>query len=236
MPRLEWDKNTERLYETGVRNGVLYVQDDKGEYPEGVAWNGLTSVTESPDGAEPTDLWADDMKYLSIRSAETFGGTIEAYTYPDEFMQCDGSIEPVKGVTVGQQNRKPFGVSYRTTLGNDAQLNDYGYKLHLVYNATASPSEKAYETINDSPDAITFSWEFETTPISTGIENAKPTSLITIDSTKVDKAKLKTLEDILYGSTGSTGKARLPLPAEVLTTLGYSTTGGSGSGTGGTTP
>ena len=228
MPRLEWDKNTERLYETGVRNGVLYVQDDNGTYPKGVAWNGLTGVTESPDGAEPTDLWADDIKYLSIRSAETFGGTIEAYTYPDEFMECDGSKEVVPGVVMGQQGRRPFGFAYRTTLGNDAKLNDYAYKLHLVYNATASPSEKAYETINDSPDAITFSWEFETTPVNTSIPGAKPVSLITIDSSKVDAAKLKTLEDILYGATGS---AKLPSPDEVFTTLGYSS-----GGSGGTTP
>lgn len=237
MARITWDDIGERLYETGVRNGVLYPQDESGSYPKGVAWNGLTQVQESPDGAEPNDLYADDIKYLSIRSAETFGGTIEAYTYPDEFMECDGSLEPVKGVAIGQQARKPFGFSYRTTLGNDVKTNDYGYKLHLVYNATASPSEKAYETINDSPDAITFSWEFETTPVNvTVIENAKPTSLITIDSTKVDPAKLKALEDKLYGQTGN---PTLPSPDEVLTLLGVSSGGGGtggNTGGGGTTP
>lgn len=228
MPRITWDNTGERFYETGVRNGVLYPQAEDGSYPNGVAWNGLTQVQESPDGAEPNDLYADDIKYLSIRSAETFGGTIEAYTYPDEFAVCDGSIEATKGVMIGQQARKPFGFCYRTVLGNDVQTNDYGYKLHLVYNATASPSEKAYETINDSPDAITFSWEFETTPVNvTVVENARPTSLITVDSTKIDATKLKALEDKLYGQTGN---PTLPSPDEVLTLLGV---GGSGGNTGG---
>lgn len=234
MARITWDNIGERLYETGVRNGVLYPQADDGTYPKGVAWNGLTQVQESPDGAEPNDLYADDIKYLSIRSAETFGGTIEAYMYPDEFAVCDGSIEPTKGVMIGQQARKPFGLCYRTTVGNDVKTNDYGYKLHLVYNATASPSEKAYETVNDSPDAITFSWEFETTPVNvTVVEGAKPTSLITVDSTKIDAAKLKALEDKLYGQTGD---PTLPSPDEVLRLLGVGGTSGGNTGGGGTTP
>lgn len=236
MPRLQWDQTGERLYETGIRHGVLYPMDSTGAYPEGVAWNGLTQVQETPDGAEPTDLWADDIKYLSLRSAETFGGTIEAYTYPDEWAECDGSKVPVSGVTVGQQPRKSFGLCYRTVLGNDVDTNDYGYKLHLVYNCTASPSERSYETINDSPDAITFSWEFESTPVNiTVIDNYKATSLITIDSTKVDAAKLKSLENVLYGESG---KAKLPSPDEVLTMLGVSSSGGGGNtgGGGGTTP
>lgn len=237
MPRLVWDQTGDRLYETGVDHGVLYPMSDDGTYPKGVAWNGLTQVQETPDGAEPTDLWADNIKYLSLRSAETFGGTIEAYTYPDEWMECDGSKVPTAGVVVGQQPRKAFGMSYRTVLGNDVKTNDYGYKLHLIYNCTASPSERAYETINDSPDAITFSWEFESTPVNvTVLDDYKATSLITIDSTKVDAAKLKTLEDTLYGQTGA---AKLPSPDEVLTMLGVGGSGGSGGSTGGgsgTTP
>lgn len=237
MPRLVWDQTGDRLYETGVDHGVLYPMSDDGTYPKGVAWNGLTQVQETPDGAEPTDLWADNIKYLSLRSAETFGGTIEAYTYPDEWMECDGSKVPTAGVVVGQQPRKAFGMSYRTVLGNDVKTNDYGYKLHLIYNCTASPSERAYETINDSPDAITFSWEFESTPVNvTVLDDYKATSLITIDSTKVDAAKLKTLEDTLYGQTGT---AKLPSPDEVLTMLGVGGSGGSGGSTGGgsgTTP
>lgn len=229
--RLKWDETGERLYETGVRNGVLYPMADDGSYPQGVAWNGLTQVQESPDGAEPTDLWADDMKYLSLRSAETFGGTIEAYTYPDEWADCDGSKIPVPGVVVGQQARKAFGLCYRTTLGNDVKTNDYGYKLHLVYNCTASPSERAYETINDSPDAITFSWEFESTPVNISvIDDYKATSVITVDSTKVDAAKLKALEDKLYGPTTGSGNAQLPSPDEVLTLLGVTSGGGGGGG------
>lgn len=215
MPnKIEWDATGARLYETGVDHGVLYVQDTNG-YGEGVAWNGLTSVTESPDGAEPTDLWADNIKYASMRSAETFGGTIEAYTYPEEFNECDGNLAVADGVYAGQQGRKSFGFCYRTKLGNDVAGSDYGYKLHLVYGATASPSEKGYETINDSPDAITFSWEFETTPVN--MTGGKPTSVLVIDSTKADATKLAALEDILYGS--SNAAARLPLPDEVKTTL-----------------
>lgn len=210
MPELVWDKTGERLYETGVRKGVLYVQES-GAYPKGVAWNGLTAITESPSGAEPTPLYADDIKYLNLMSAEEFGGTVEAYTYPDEFKLCNGEAELAPGVSIGQQDRKTFGLSYRTVLGNDVDNNNYGYKLHLVYGALASVSEKAFATINDSPEAITFSWEFSTTPVN--VEGHKPTSIITIDSTKVDAEKLKALEAILYGSAEA--EARLPLPDEV---------------------
>lgn len=215
MARLVWDQDTKRLYETGTRMGVLYKKDASGAYAKGVAWNGLTAVTESPGGAEATDLYADDIKYLGIRSAETFAGTIEAYTYPDEFGECDGTAELVPGVTVGQQVRKPFGFCYRTVVGNDVQGEGYGYKLHLVYGATASPSEKGYQTISDSPEAITFSWEFDTTPVN--VEGMKPTSLLTVDSTKVDAAKLTALENVLYGTESE--EARLPLPDEVKTLL-----------------
>lgn len=211
MPKLVWDKTGERLYETGVKQGVLYPIDNKGTYPKGVAWNGLTNVTESPSGAEATALYADDIKYLNLISTEEFGGTIEAYTYPDEFAECDGSASLATGVYIGQQPRKTFGFSYRTTLGNDVDNNNYGYKLHLVYGALASPSEKAYATINDSPEAITFSWEFSTTPVN--VTGFKPTASITIDSTKVDPQKLAALEAILYG--GDEAEARLPLPDEV---------------------
>lgn len=211
MPKLVWDKTGERLYETGVKQGVLYPIDNKGTYPKGVAWNGLTNVTESPSGAEATALYADDIKYLNLISTEEFGGTIEAYTYPDEFAECDGSASLATGVYIGQQPRKTFGFSYRTTLGNDVDNNNYGYKLHLVYGALASPSEKAYSTINDSPEAITFSWEFSTTPVN--VTGFKPTACITIDSTKVDPQKLAALEAILYG--GDEAEARLPLPDEV---------------------
>lgn len=214
MSRLVWDQTGERLYETGVKMGVLYPQVS-GAYPKGVAWNGLTAVTESPSGAEATALYADDTKYLSLMSAEEFGATIEAYTYPDEFAQCDGSAEIADGVSIGQQKRKAFGLCYRTVLGNDTDNNDYGYKLHLIYGALAAPSEKAYATINDSPEAITFSWEVSTTPVS--VEGFKPTASITIDSTKADPTKLKALEDILYGATET--EARLPLPNEVATLM-----------------
>lgn len=219
MAALTWDATGTRRYEMGVDHGVLYIPDDTGVYNSAYAWNGLTSVTESPDGAEATDLWADNIKYGSIRSAETFGGTIEAYTYPDEFAACDGSLELTAGVHIGQQTRQSFGFSYRTQIGNDTPTTkDDGYILHLVYGCTASPSEKQYETINDSPDAITFSWEFDTTPVTvTAIENAKATSLITIDSTKADKTKLAALEKILYGDADT--EARLPLPDEVYTLM-----------------
>jgi len=213
MSKLVWDETSKRLYETGVKMGVLYPQGANGAYPKGVAWNGLTAVTENPSGAESNPLYADDIKYIDLRSAEEFGATIEAYTYPDEFAVCDGSAEIATGVTIGQQVRKAFGLAYRTTLGNDTEFNDYGYKLHLIYNATASPSEKGYQTINDNPEAITFSWELTTTPIA--VTGFKPTAAITIDSTKVDATKLKTLEGILYGTDEQ--DARLPLPNEIAT-------------------
>lgn len=214
MAKLTWDDTGKRFYETGVKQGVLYPQAEGGTYPKGVAWNGLTAVTESPSGAEPTPLYADDIKYLNLVSAEEYGATIEAYTYPDEFAECDGSAELVPGVTVGQQNRKTFGLSYKTTLGNDVAGNEYGYKLHLIYGAMAAPSEKGYATINDSPEAITFSWEVSTTPVS--VPGLKPTASITIDSTKVDKSKLTALEAILYGGESD---ARLPLPDEIATLM-----------------
>ena len=220
MSKLVWDQTGERYYETGVKMGVLYPQSASGTYPKGVAWNGLTAVTESPSGAEATPLYADDIKYLNLYSAEEFGATIEAYTYPDEFAECDGSAELTTGVTIGQQNRKAFGLCYRTTIGNDTDGNNHGYKLHIIYGAMASPSEKAYATINDSPEAITFSWEITTTPVS--VSGFKPTASVTIDSTKVDGAKLKQLEAILYGDNGSSsaGDARLPLPDEIVTLIG----------------
>lgn len=212
MAKLVWDATGERKYETGVRNGVLYVMGEGGTYPKGVAWNGLTAVTESPSGAEATALYAGDTKYLNLISAEEFGATIEAYTYPDEFAECDGSATLAAGVTIGQQPRKTFGMSYRTVYGNDVNNESYGYKLHLIYGAVAAPSEKAYATINDSPEAITFSWEVKTTPVN--VTGHKPTASLTIDSTKVDKAKLTKIEDILYGS--AEGEARLPLPDEII--------------------
>ena len=221
MSRLTWDKTGERYYETGVKQGVLYPIQADGRYSKGVAWNGLISVTESPSGAEATPLYADDIKYLNLISNEEFGATIEAYTYPDEFYECDGSASLADGVMIGQQKRKTFGLCYRTTVGNDVDGNDYGYKLHLIYGCLAAPSEKGYNTINDSPEAITFSWEISTTPVS--VKGFKPTSQITIDSTKIaegKKAKLTELEDILYGKDGDGGSTtgpRLPLPDEVAT-------------------
>lgn len=220
MAKLVWDKTGDRLYETGVKNGVLYVRGTDGTYEGGVAWNGLTAVTESPSGAEPTPLYADDIKYLNLLSNEEFAATIEAYTYPDEFMECDGSKSIATGVYIGQQARKTFGLCYKTTLGNDVDGNDHGYKLHIIYGALAAPSEKAYATINDSPEAVTFSWEISTTPVE--VTGAKPTASIVIDSTKVDKAKLAALEAILYGSENA--EPKLPLPSEIATTMG--TTGG----------
>ena len=211
MAKLIWDQAGEKLYETGVKNGVLYVQDASGAYPVGVAWNGLVSVTESPGGAEATAIYADDIKYLNIVSAETFGATIEAYTYPDEFADCDGTASLTDGVMVGQQSRKPFGMVYKTTLGNDTQGESHGYKLHLIYGALAAPSEKAYSTINDSPEAITFSWEVNTTPVP--VTGHKPTASLVIDSTKVDSVKLAAFEKIIFGDTSV--EARLPLPDEV---------------------
>lgn len=212
MAKLVFDESGKRFYETGVKNGVLYVQDNQGAYPKGVAWNGLTAVTESPSGAEATALYADDIKYLELRSAEEFGATIECYTYPDEFAECDGSAELVAGVSIGQQARKSFGLCYRTTLGNDIQGNELGYKLHLIYGCKAAPSEKAYSTINDSPEAITFSYEVTTTPVS--VAGFKPTSCLVVDSTKVAEGKMAALEAVLYG--GDSTEAKLPLPDEVL--------------------
>lgn len=211
MSKIVWDQTGERLYETGVKRGVLYVQDSGGTYPKGVAWNGLTAVTESPSGAEATPLYADDIKYLNLISTEELGGTIEAYTYPDEFAECDGSASIATGVYIGQQSRKTFGMCYTTTVGNDVDSNAHGYKLHLIYGALASPSEKAYSTINDSPEAITFSWEFSTTPVN--VTGFKPTANIVIDSTKATPEKLAALEKILYGDADV--EPRLPLPNEV---------------------
>ena len=197
--KLAWDETGKKLYETGTKKGVLYlINSTTKAYDNGVAWNGLTGVTENPEGAEPTDLYADDVKYLSMYSTETFGATVEAYMYPDEFAELDGSAEIAPGVMIGQQTRKAFGMSYVTTLGNDVEHNDYGYKIHLIYGAMASPSEKSYQTINDSPEAITFSWELTTTPVN--VTGFKPTASLVIDSTKVDSAKLKAFEDILYGT------------------------------------
>lgn len=216
MSKLVWDQTGERLYETGVKKGVLYPQATGGTYPKGVAWNGLTAVTESPSGAEATPLYADDTKYLNLMSVEEFGATVEAYTYPDEFAACDGSAEVADGVSIGQQPRVPFGMSYVTTLGNDTEGNKHGYKIHLIYGALAAPSEKAYATISDSPEATTFSWELTTTPVAvTGFE---PTASVVIDSTKVDASKLADLEAILYGSDSE--EARLPLPDEIVTLIG----------------
>lgn len=217
--KLIWDNTGERLYETGVKQGVLYLQGTGGVYEKGVAWNGLTAVTESPSGAEQTPLYADDIKYLNLVSTEEFGATIEAYTYPEEFAECDGSASIATGVIIGQQNRKTFGLAYKTTVGNDVDGNNYGYKLHLVYGATASPSEKGYSTINDSPEAITFSWEISTTPVN--VAGFKPTATVTIDSTKVDADKLIALEDILFGKNPTSDggsddtEPRLPLPDEI---------------------
>ena len=213
MAKLVWDKTGDRLYETGVKNGVLYIPTS-GVYSKGVAWNGLTAVTESPSGAEATALYADDTKYLSLMSTEEFGATIEAYTYPDEFAACDGSAELADGVMIGQQKRSTFGLCYKTTIGNDTDGNDHGYKLHIIYGAQAKPSERAYATINDSPEAITFSWEITTTPVN--VTGAKPTASLVIDSTKADPSKLAALEDILYGKDGEpASEPRLPLPDEI---------------------
>lgn len=198
MEKIKWDEDGKRFYETGVKNGVLYTRDSSGAYPNGVAWNGLTAVTESPEGAESNPLYADDMKYLNLISAEDLNGTIEAYTYPDEFAECDGSASLANGIIIGQQARKTFGLCYKTTVGNDVDGNDKGFKLHLVYGCLASPSEKAYETINESPSAITFSWEFSTTPVN--VSGHKPTALLTVDSTKATASKIAILEAVLYGA------------------------------------
>ena len=215
MPKLIWDKTGERYYETGVNKGVLYPQGAEGTYPKGVAWNGLTAVTESPSGAEATPLYADNIKYLNLMSAEEFGATIEAYTYPDEFGECNGEASLTEGVSIGQQVRKAFGMSYQTIVGNDTDSNNHGYKIHLIYGALAAPSEKAYATVNDSPEAITFSWEVTTTPVE--VTGFKPTATLVIDSTKVEADKMAAIEAILYGSESD--EARLPLPDEVLSII-----------------
>lgn len=206
MSRLKWDQVGERYYETGTKQGVLYLKTDNG-YGKGIAWNGLTGFSESPDGADTTDLYADDIKYLSIRAKENFKGTITAYTYPEEFEQCDGSASPIKGMKIGQQVRKPFGFVYRTAIGNDVDFDDHGYKIHIVYGATASPSSKDFKTINDSPEAIEFSWEIDTTPVDVGKINGviyKPTATIELDSTRLSAEKMAKIEDILYGTDTGT--------------------------------
>ena len=215
MAKIVWDETGKRTYETGVKNGVLYILDGEGVYSKGVPWNGLTAVTESPSGAESTPMYADDMKYLELFSAEEFGATIEAYTYPEEFEQCDGSASLGKGVTIGQQDRATFGLCYKTTLGNDVKGSAYGYKLHLIYGAKAAPSEKGYQTINDSPEAITFSWEVTTTPVN--VTGFKPTASLTIDSTKIEPAKLTAIETLLFGDTSA--EPKLPLPDEIAAVL-----------------
>lgn len=212
MAMLTWDDTGKKIYETGVDHGVVYPIQEGGVYSKGVAWNGLTNVTESPSGAESNKIYADNIVYANLISAEEFGGTIEAYTYPDEFAACDGSAEIAKGVVAGQQKRSVFGLCYRTKIGNDVDGEDHGYKLHLIYGALASPSEKSFATVNDSPEAITFSWEFTTTPVN--VTGFKPTSYICIDSTKCDKTKLAELEKKLYGD--ESGEAQLPLPDAVI--------------------
>lgn len=220
MPRLVWDKTGERFYETGVKHAVLYPYDNTaGKYGKGVAWNGITNITESPSGAEETPLYADDIKYLSLRSVEELGLKIEAYTYPDEWAQCDGSAEVAKGISIGQQGRASFALVFETTVGNDTQLNDYGKKLHIVYGCTAAPSETSHSTVNDSPEAATFSWEIKTVPIS--VPGKKPTASITIDSTKVDKSTYTKIEDKLFGDKN--GEAMVLLPAELITLVGGTT-------------
>lgn len=216
MAELTWDDTGERTYETGVDHGVLFIPDGAGVYNNGVAWNGLVTVTESPSGAEASPQYADNMKYLNLTSAEEFGATIEAFTYPDEFAPFDGLGVPVAGVTIGQQRRGTFGFSYRTKKGNDIDGDDHGYKIHLVYGATAAPSEKAYSTVNDSPEPITFSWEVTTVPVA--VTDMRPTALVVIDSTKVDSGDLAAFEQILYGDTGV--DPRMPLPDEIVTIFG----------------
>lgn len=215
MSKLKWDQTGERFYETGVDKVVLFPMESTGEYGQGVAWNGISAVNESPSGAEPTALYANNGKYLNLISNEDFAATIEAYTYPDEFEECDGSKEIAPGVVIGQQKRKVFGLAYRTLLGNDVDGNDHGYKLHLVYGCLAAPSEHNHSTVNDSPEAGTMSWSVSTTPVE--VADAKPTATVTIDSTKADKAKLKKLEDMLYGTDQA--ESKLPLPAEVITLM-----------------
>lgn len=215
MARLIWDEVGQRFFETGVKNGVLYVQDNDGSYKNGVVWNGLTAVTESPSGAEETPLYADDVKYLTLRSAEEFGATVEAYTYPEEFEQCDGSATIAEGVTVGQQARRAFGLCYRTSVGNDIQGQNFSYKLHLIYGCTVAPSEKSYSTINDNPEAITFSWELSTVPVP--VDGFSPTASLVIDASKVEKGKMQQLEDALFGDESN--EAKLLLPNEIMEML-----------------
>lgn len=216
MPRLEWDKVGERLYETGVDQGVLYVQDEAGAYPEGVAWSGLRSVSESPSGAEPSPLYADNIKYLNLLSNEEFAATIGAYYSPEEFDACDGTATLAKGVTIGQQKRKTFGLCYRTKIGNDIDYDEHGYKIKIIYGALAKPSQKEHQTVNNDPSAVELSWEVSTTPVK--VTGMKPTATLEIDSTKIDPDKLTALEDILYGTAEK--KARLPLPDEIKTLVG----------------
>lgn len=215
MARLIWDEVGQRFFETGVKNGVLYVQDNDGAYKNGVVWNGLTAVTESPSGAEETPLYADDVKYLTLRSAEEFGATVEAYTYPEEFEQCDGSASIAAGVTIGQQARRAFGLCYRTSVGNDIQGQNFSYKLHLIYGCTVAPSEKSYSTINDNPEAITFSWELSTVPVP--VDGFSPTASLVIDASKVDEGKMQQLEDALFGDESN--EAKLLLPNEIMEML-----------------
>lgn len=217
MSKILWDETGSRTYETGISNGVLYPQTgDNGSYAKGVAWNGLVNVSESPSGGESTPLYADNIKYLNLMSNEDFGATVEAYTYPDEFAQCDGSATIAKGVTISQQPRKPFGMSYQTKIGNDVDGDNHGYKIHLIYGALASPSEKSYGTVNDSPEANTFSWTLTTTPIP--VTGFKPTAQLTIDSTKTPKEKMALLEAALYGTDSE--EPKLLLPNEVVTIVG----------------
>ena len=233
MSKLLWDQTGQKLYETGVEHGVLYVRADDGSYPEGIAWNGLINVSEKPSGGEATPIHADNIKYLNLISTEEFGASIEAYTYPEEFAECDGSKEVAPGVYAGQQSRKTFGMAYKTNIGNDVDGDTHGYKLHLIYGALAAPSEKGYSTINDNPEAITFSWEVSTTPVP--MTGAKPTATLVIDSTKVTAEKLKALEDILFGTDAIAATdnapevpakvARLPLPDEIVTLMGDGTQG-----------
>lgn len=212
MARLIWDEVGQRFFETGVKNGVLYVQNNDGSYANGVVWNGLTAITESPSGAEETPLYADDVKYLTLRSAEEFGATIEAFTYPEEFEQCDGSAQIAEGITIGQQARKAFGLCYRTAVGNDIQGQEFSYKLHIIYGCTVAPSEKSYSTINDNPEAITFSWELSTVPVP--VDGFKPTASLVIDADKVDAGKLQLLENALFGDAEN--EATLLLPNQIM--------------------
>lgn len=226
MPEIVWDQVGKRTYETGVDHGVLYLPDNTGDYSTGVAWNGLTSITVSPSGAEASAQYADNMKYLNLTSAEEFGATVEAFTYPPEFAECDGSARPRVGVTLGQQGRRMFGLCWRTLVGNDVLGNDYGYKLHLVWGAQAAPSERAYATVNDSPEAQTLSWELTTTPVPVGTIDGvtyKPTAYVTVTSTEVDAADLDALEDILYGR-GTAATPSMPTPAEVVALFGDAAT------------